>query len=184
MPGTFLRSGKAARPAAVPGLAARRRCRLERGRASGAGSACIPRTLAVAFCLVCDDSAQPGLQRACKTRAAPCRRVLALKAARPHGRLSTKRPSCWTRRPHPPTSGWEKWIWLVFSAPRSRGGAGRRLPRSQGRAPAASPSPAPPEGLGTKVLCTGRHRTASLFQLREWGRARPQPRTKVWGGKR
>lgn len=39
------------------------------------------------------------------------------------------------------TTGWEKWIWLVFSEPRSQGGAGRRLlPRSQGGAPASSPS--------------------------------------------
>lgn len=60
------------------------------------------------------------------------------------------------------TGSWEKWTWLVFSEPRSRGGAGRWLPRSQGRAPASSPPP--PEGWGTKVLCTSRNHliTSSL----------------------
>lgn len=51
------------------------------------------------------------------------------------------RPSCFNRGPHPMTGGWEKWIWLVFSEPQSRGGARRQLPRSQDQAPASSPAP-------------------------------------------
>lgn len=155
------------------------------GRDSEAGSARVPGMLAARFCPAWEACAHCSTTGSCKT---PCHPPVAKSSPPglrgPHRRLSTKRPS----RPHPLTSGWEKWIWLVLSEPRSRGGAGRRLPRSQGRAPASSPHPpprAPPEGLGTKVYCIGRNRPHYFVFGNGAARApSPERRCGAEGGKR
>lgn len=153
---TLSTPGRPRRPAAVPGVAARRRCRLGRGSQAASARVCAGRSRPVSA--PSGTTAQPSTPGRCQT---PCHPPVAKSsppcARPPEAAPPSPQPAQLPDAPSPPSGRWlGKWIRLVFTEPRSRGGAGRRLPRSQGRAPASAPSPAPPEGLGTKVLCTGR----------------------------
>lgn len=150
----FVHSGRAASPR-CGSRCGRQEVLPPRARVPGRVRACVRGMLAAGFCPVRDDCATQYPRTLSNPVPPPGRQVLAPVCAAPRG--GAPLPPAGPAAPAPPSGRWlGKWIRLVFSEPRSRGGAGRRLPRSQGRAPASSPSPAPPEGLGTKVLCTGR----------------------------
>lgn len=135
-------------PAAVPGLAARRRCRLRRRRDRADRAACVSGMLSASFCPAWDGSEQSSTKGSCTPFAFLIRQALAPNTL---GGPSTHRPSSWTRRPHPLASRWEKCSQSPGAGAEWGGGShdpkGSHLP----------PPPPPPEGSGTKVLCTSRN---------------------------
>lgn len=145
-----LRKGRVA-PAAVPGLAARRRCRLRRRRDRADRAACVSGMLAASFCPAWDGSA---IQHQRKLYAFCLPQSLSPLPQRPGGTIDT--PAKLLDPPFPPLAGrWESGSGWCSQSPGAGAewGGGSHDPKTAH----LPPPPPPPEGSGTKVLCTSRN---------------------------
>lgn len=176
---TLSTPGGPRRPAAVPGVAARRCCRLGRGSQAASARVCAGCSRPVSA--PSGTTAQPSTPGRCQT---PCRPPVAKSSppcARPPEAAPPSPQPAQLRRPHPPAGGWESgsgWCSRSPGAGAERGG-GSHDPK----AVHLPPPPPLPHLRAWEQRCFVPAANTSSLRLREWGRVGPQPGEKVRGGK-
>lgn len=177
----FVHSGRAASPR-CGSRCGRQEALPPRARVPGRVRACARGMLAAGFCPVPDDCATQYPRALSNPVPPPGRQVLATVCSAPRGGAPPRsRPSCRTRRPHPPAGGWESgsgWCSRSPGAGAERGG-GSHDPK----AVHLPPPPPLPHLWAWEQRCFVPAANTSSLRLREWGRVGPQPGEKVRGGK-
>lgn len=164
-------------PAAVPGLAARRRCRLRRRRDRADRAACVSGMLSASFCPAWDGSEQSSTKGSLYAFCLP--QSPSPRPQHPGGTIDT--PAKLLDPPSPPSGEPLGKVDLagVLRAPEPgrSGAAAPTIPRAR---TCLLPRP---HLRAREQRCFVPAATTSLLRLRDWGRVGPQPRAEVWGGK-